>query len=93
MFGWRKTDPELEEAIAAVYAEMKQWDPYSEEYQESLESLERLEKLKAGEGRRRISSDTLIQVGGNLLGILIIVAYERGHVMVSKAKDYVMRPH
>ena len=93
MFGWRKTDPALEEAITAVYEEMRQWDPYSEEYQESLESLERLEKLKAGEGRKRISMDTLAQVGGNILAVLIIVSYERGHVMVSKAKDYVMRPH
>lgn len=93
MFGRKKIDPVLEETIAAVYEEMKQWDPYSEEYQESLESLERLEKLKAGEGRKRISSDTLVQVGGNLLGIFIIVAYERGHVMVSKAKDYIFKPH
>jgi hypothetical protein len=31
-------------------------------------------------------------VGGNLLGILIIVGYEHTHVMVSKASGFIIRP-
>jgi hypothetical protein len=93
MFGWQKTDPELEEAIAECLAEMKGCNADSEEYKLLLDSLERLHALRPEKGHKSISRDTLATVMGNLLGILIIVSYERGHVMVSKAKDYVMRPH
>ena len=93
MFGWRKTDPALEEAITECLAEMKGCNADSEEYALLLTSLERLHELRAEKGHKHVSKDTLATVAGNLLGILIIVSYERGHVMVSKAKDYVMRPH
>lgn len=93
MFGWRKTDPALEEAIADCLAEMKGCNADSEEYALLLTSLERLHALKPEKGQKRVSRDTVWQVLGSLATVFTIVSYERGHVMVSKAKDYVMRPH
>jgi len=93
MFGWQKTDPELEEAIAECLAEMKGCNADSEEYKLLLDSLERLHALRPEKGRKGMSKDTLVTVAGNLLAVFMIISYERGHVMVSKAKDYVMRPH
>ena len=48
--------------------------------------LEREERLKAlGAPWWKPSGDTLAIVLGNLVGIAVIVGYERGHVMTSKA--------
>jgi hypothetical protein len=86
----------LDEPIAEILTRMNENDPDSEEYQQWLTHLERLYRLKAETRRARINPDTWAIVAGNLLGILIIVAYEQKHVMVSKGLGFVIRardPH
>lgn len=57
-----------------------------------LKDLEAQEK-KAELGRRfKVSHDTLAIVVGNLLGIGVVVAYERAHVLTSKAFTNVLKP-
>lgn len=70
---------------------MNTYGPDSEEYREAVSYLERLVRLKADERRIRITPDTMAIVLGNLLGILIIVAYEQKHVMVSKGLGLILR--
>jgi hypothetical protein len=60
-------------------------DPGSEEYSNLLAHLEKLYALRSGHRSRRIQPDTVLVVAGNLLGILIIVAAEKGTVLSSKA--------
>lgn len=64
---------------------MQQTPVSSEEYSDLMTYLERLEELKAKERREPVSFDTFVIAGANLLGILVIVAYEQKHVMTSKA--------
>jgi len=40
---------------------------------------------------KRVSPDTLILVAGNLLGIVIILGYERANVITSRAMNLVMK--
>lgn len=82
----------LDVKIEAIFAEMDLTAPDSEEYPKLLASLERLKKIKAEERKDRISRDTLAIVIGNLLGILLIVAYEHSHVITSRAYNNVIRP-
>jgi hypothetical protein len=91
MFGWfqDKVEP-VDEAIAELVVSMKSMNGDEIEYDECMKQLERLYALKEN-NKRRISPDTLAIVIGNLVGILIIVKFERGAVMVSKAKDYVLK--
>lgn len=84
-------DTQLDTAIIRVLDDMQQYDSNTPEYQALLSQLERLNTLKTTQRHRRVSPDQMALVAGNLLGILIIVAYEQKHAMVSKATGFLIR--
>lgn len=93
MFGrTAKADPILDDPIQRVLVELEQQGPDSPDYPALLSYLERLTRLKTEQRRDRVSLDTLAIVAGNLLGILVIVAYEQKHVMVSKGMGFILKP-
>lgn len=94
MFGKKgpSDSSKLDEPIDAVLSSMKTFGPDDAEYPPLLAHLEKLTTLKASLRRPRVSLDTVMLVTGNLLGILIIVAYEQKHVMTSKGLNFVMKP-
>lgn len=79
----------LDNTITELMNDMKAMDGDSEEYATCINRLERLYKLKEKNSPKRVSPDTWLIVGGNLVGILIIVIYEHGHVITSKAMNQV----
>lgn len=89
-FGTEKTS-DLDVAISRVLQDMDACGPSAEEYPDLLASVEKLIKLRRGESRQKVSPDTLAIVGGNLLGILIIVAYEHSHVVVSRGMALLLK--
>lgn len=93
MFGYSRKveDPKLDAVIERLLSEMIEYGPDSDEYQKCLAYLERVNTLKTTRSRQRVSPDQMAMVLGNLLGIVIIVAYEQKHVMTSKAKDFVLK--
>lgn len=94
MFGpFVKNDiPELKKPIDRVLTEMEEHGPDSPEYSNLLSYLERLIALKRGNLNSRVSPDMMATVAGNLLGILVIVAYEQKHVMSSKGLGFILKP-
>jgi hypothetical protein len=88
---FQKKPSKLDEPIDKVLFEMATTDEASEEYTTLMNHLERLMAMKREERSNRVSPDTWAVVGGNLAGILTIVAYEQKHVMVSKALGMVLR--
>lgn len=84
-----ETQATLDATITELMNDMKSMDGDSEEYATCMNRLERLYKLKEKNAPRRINPDTWLIVGGNLAGILIIVVYEHGHVIASKAMSQV----
>lgn len=94
MFGlFNKKETRLEGAIDDVLKEMAyENSPSTERYAQLLETLEKLHALKTKESRPRVSADQALLVGGNLLGILIIVAYEQKHVFGSKGQSFLLKP-
>lgn len=88
---FRKPSP-LDATITEILTDMQGFNAESPEYERLLERVERLNKLKTESRFRRVSPDTLAIVLGNILGILIVVGYERGHVMTTRAKEYVLKP-
>lgn len=87
----RKDEPDLNPAITTLLNEMEAYDADSEEYQKRLAVVERLMSMKVTTHRQLVSLDTALTVAGNLLGILVIVAYEQRHVMTSKGLGFVMK--
>lgn len=79
---------ELEKAIDSLLARMANSQEESEEYAQMADQLVKLYKLKEHDAPSRISKDTMVLVAGNLVGILIIVGYERAHVVTSKALSF-----
>lgn len=81
----------LEITIDTLIAEMDVVAGDSPEYAAMADQLVKLMKLKSEVGRKPISLDTWAAVVANLGGILIIVAYEQKHVIVSKALPFIGR--
>lgn len=79
----------LDQTIAELERDMQGHDGDSEEYATCLNRLERLYKLKEKHSKKRISPETWLMVGANLAGIIIIVAYEHGHALTSRAINQV----
>jgi hypothetical protein len=86
----KKDETHLDEAIDQALIEMTEYGPTSPEYPDMLAYVERLNAIK--NNKRRISPDTFAIVLGNLLGIVIIVSYERMHVVTSKGMNFILKP-
>lgn len=87
---WQEKPSIYDDAIEKVLTELKEHDPETDEFATSMSHLERLSSMKEkGKQIMRVSPDTIAIVVGNLIGILIIVAYEQNHAMTSKGLNYV----
>jgi len=82
---FQKNPSKLDEPIDRVLTRMKGLEPDSEEYKKLLTTLDKLMELQSQEQSSPFSPDTVINVAGSLLEVLLIVVYEQKHVMVSKA--------
>lgn len=92
MFFAKKTeDLGLQDAIDNVYNSMKLVRSSSDEYMVMLDQLTKLYAIKEHSTPKRVSSDTLAVVAGNLAGILLIVGHEKAHVVTSKALSFVLK--
>jgi hypothetical protein len=81
----------LEKEIDSVIQTMSLYHPGSEEYGYIADNLDKLYKTKANEQVRRVSPDTIAVVAGNLLGIVLILGYEKADIITSKALGFVLR--
>jgi hypothetical protein len=87
-------NPNLDEAIDLALLELQKHAPYTTEYIKVVEQLEKLYKLRAPkpELQKPVSLDTVLTVAGNIAGIVIILGYERAHVITSKAFSLIIKP-
>lgn len=81
----------FEKEVDSVLAVMSELEKNSKEYSEMLDNLKNLCESKSKEKDRRISWDTILVVGGNILGILLILGYEKTNIVASKALGFVLR--
>ena len=81
----------LEKEIDSVLAVMATFKADSKEYTAMAANLEMLYKAKSQECDRRVSPDTIAVIAGNLLGIALILGYEKAGSITSKALGFVVR--
>lgn len=92
MLFWKKNEnTNLDPVIERLLLEIAENGPETEEYSTNLAYLERVHALQHKNTRSRLSPDTMALVLGNLLGIVIIVAYEQKHVITSKGLGFVIK--
>lgn len=80
----------LSRTMERLFSKLEDHEPDSPEYSDTLEKLERLHKLRTPQ-KDAVSKDALIAVAGNLLGIGMILSYERVHIVTSKALSLIVK--
>lgn len=81
----------LEKAIDDILVDMQGFTSETEEYAAMAKQLTALYSLKDAGRPSRVSPDTMAIVAGNLLGILVIVGYERASVVTSKGLSLLLK--
>lgn len=81
----------LENAIDQVLLEMQGFSADDDEYAKMVNQLETLYKLKVVDKPERVSYDTLAIIAGNLVGIVLIIGYERTNVITSKVLSFLLK--
>jgi hypothetical protein len=83
-----KFDPEptgIEKAIDALLSELESESAVTEDYAKMVNQLSKLHEMKTKESPRRPSPDALVSAAASIFGILLIVNYERIHVVTTRA--------
>jgi len=86
-----KKETPLDIELTRLYEEMNTYGPTDPEYNIAFTYMERLTKIKKESHREKVKSDTVWMVIGNIVVVLIVVGYERNHVMITRAKDFFVR--
>jgi hypothetical protein len=81
----------LDLAIAEVLREMQGFTADADEYAKMVDQLTKLYAMKTTDCPNRLSKDTLAIVIGNVLGIVVIVGFERTNILTSKAIHLLFR--
>lgn len=94
MFFEKKPAPKYEKMIEQdlehVLLLLPKYPPDTEEYAKILTASERLHEMMPKQPRPQpVSRDTMLQIGANLLGILLIIKHEEVHVITSKALSFI----
>lgn len=81
----------LDLTITQALSDMQSLDPGTKEYTAAVASVKTLTQLKEHDAPKKVNPDVLVTAGANLLGILLILHYERINVIGSKALSFVMK--
>lgn len=86
-----KNQSQIQEVIDKVLSEMEYEDPGTDKYRELTEQLGKLYEIKSKTKDRLFSPDTILIVGANLLGLILVLTYERANIITSKAFGMILR--
>jgi len=78
-------------AITQALNDVQSLSPETPEYAKAMSNVGTLTKLKEQHSKRKVDPNVLVTAGANLTGILLILHYERIHVVTSKALGFVMK--
>jgi 5'(3')-deoxyribonucleotidase len=88
----QSTKPDaLQKEIDRVLADVSEEDVCSEEYATGIDQFVKLNEIKAKHAKKTISPDTWAVIAANLLGIALILHYERADIVTSKAIGFVSK--
>lgn len=86
-----KSEPDgLDQIIDELQQFLLKIDPDSDKYTATVENLSKLHKLR-GEPSKPISRDAILTTAGSIVGILLILNFERLNVVTSKAISFVTK--
>lgn len=89
----QKAEPEIDLTIDEAFRELRTMNVETKDYARAVKQLDALHKMKAYRPAPSISPEKLLVAGVNLLGIVLILNFERLHVVSSKALGFVLKTH
>ena len=81
----------LDEAIDNLLDHLCEVEAEPDSYAKVVDQLAKLYKMKEIQTPKRVSPDVLATIAGNVIGIVLILGYERANVITSKAIGFVLR--
>jgi len=87
----RKKTDKLTEVMDTLMDQMKLINPSCPRYTAMAKNLETLSNAQSKVKVPKVSLDTVLTVGGSILGIVIIVWHEKLNVIGSKALGFVIK--
>ena len=89
-FKTQTEDLGLQEAIDTALNELKNHKPDTKEYSNIVDQLTKLYGMKRKPNT--LSKDALLSFAGSILGVGMIMSFEKTHVMSQKALGFVKKP-
>ena len=90
LFAKKEVRTRLDDEIDKLHDKL-QFRLEPKEYTAMSEHLLRLYEAKSKENSRSISPDTIAMIAGNLLGIGLIINYEKAGIITSKALGFIIK--
>ena len=81
----------MDEEIARLTAKLGTMNHLSDDYSKTLDMITKLTKARAEKNERAISMDTILTIGANIAGLLLVLNYERLNVISTKALTMVWK--
>lgn len=81
----------IEKEIDSVLDRMKVTDPSTKEYSAMNDNVERLYKAKAHARSAHVTPDAVLLVAGNLMGLWMIMNFEKTEILRTKALSFVLK--
>ena len=91
MFLRTTADTGLNNAISRVLLAMQDSTPGTKEYAELISQLSKLNEIKVNRTKIHVSQDTLATIAAHIAGIVLILHYEKGGFIGTKALGFVQR--
>lgn len=90
---WKNDTAPIDEEIARAIEHLSELDPESEEYAKAISDLDTLSRIKERVSPTdKLRKETIVSATANILGIGMILGYEKFNVLSSKALGFVIRP-
>ena len=91
MFNFNKKKDAIDLEIERVLAQLAKMDANTEMYKMAVDNLKILHEARSCENKATISMDTIVVAVTNIVGILLVLDYERLHVFTSKAIGFIVK--
>lgn len=92
MFTRKKEPSLLDREIDRAIRDLRHHAINSEEYKTILNMVTSLHQMKMEETSKPVSKDTMAVIGGNLLGIVMILKHEWLHPIRTTAMNLILKP-
>lgn len=81
----------MDEEIERLTRQLADISPLSDDYKTILDRLSMLTKARAEKNERAVSTDVILTIGANIIGMLLVLNYERLNVISTKALTMVWK--